>query len=185
MTTPLQRSETRNQRHERKLKTAVRLPVSVATINFRSDPNVAFVLRACAAFGSYQMHLIGSMPNRHIMNALSGSTYDYVDVIQYSSPEAFMEIARKRNAKVVAFELPSDNFPAISIEEYEFDFSQENIIVVGNETLGVPPSILQHADRVFIPLGGIGFSLNTSQAANIALYIASQQFKTYKQKDSK
>lgn len=180
MTNPLHRSETRNQRHQRKLRELVKLPVSVATVNFRSEANIGFVVRSCACFGAMRVHLIGSMPNRHIMNALSGSTYDWVDVVQYPSPEAFMEAARNQHAKVVAFELPTDNFPAVSLEEYEFDFSRESIIVVGNENLGVPPSILQHAERVFIPTSGIGFAMNTSQAATIGLYEFAKQYKQFK-----
>jgi tRNA G18 (ribose-2'-O)-methylase SpoU len=113
------------------------------------------------------------------MNALSGSTYDWIEVVQYSTPEQFMETARNQNAKVVAFELPSDNFPAVSLDDYQFDFSRENIIVAGHESLGVPPSILQHADRVFIEMFGIGHSMNTSQAATIGLYAASKQFRNF------
>jgi tRNA(Leu) C34 or U34 (ribose-2'-O)-methylase TrmL len=49
--------------------------------------------------------------------------------------------------------------------------------VVGNESTGVPIEILLNSEKIYIPMPGVGFCLNTSQAANIVLYEAVKQYK--------
>ncbi len=66
---------------------------------------------------------------------------------------------------------------ASNIEDYNFDFNEHICIVTGHETTGVPAEILANSDKIYIPMDGIGYSLNTSQAANIAAYEAVKQYK--------
>ena len=77
-----------------------------------------------------------------------------------------------------------------SIQTYDFDFTQPICIVVGNEETGIPIEILNNSDKIFIPMPGVGYCLNTSQAANILLYEATTQyqnsgFKSYYLDDGK
>ena len=48
--------------------------------------------------------------------------------------------------------------------------------MVGNEQSGIPTEILKNSDKVYIPMPGVGFCLNTSQTANIMLYEAVRQY---------
>ena len=174
------RNETRRQRYVKKTELARKMPVSVATINFGKEANIAYVFRAAACFGASRVHIIGNHPNRDIMNDLSGSTYDYMLKTYYSRPEHFTKYAKDSGTKLIAFEMPSEDYPATSINDYKFDFSKENCIIVGHETIGVPVEILIQSERVYIPMPGVGYCLNTSQAANIALYEAARQFGSLK-----
>ena len=179
MTTPIQREETRRERYNKKLKDAVIMPVSIALVNFQKEANASYCFRSSACFGLNRVHIIGSIPNRDTMNDLSGSTFDYVPYSTYSRPEKFIEHCKTNNIQLISFELPSEYYPATSINEFKFDFTKQSCLVVGHETLGVPVEILAHSERVYIPMKSIGFCLNTSQAANIASYVAATQYGEY------
>lgn len=170
------RDETRRQRYNKKLEHIKQMPVSIATINFGKEANIAYVFRAAACFGASRVHIIGNTPSREIMNDLSGSTFDYMLKTYYSRPEAFAKHCKEQGVKLIAFEMPSEDYPAVPINEYKFDFSVESCIIVGHETIGVPVELLIQAERVYIPMPGVGYCLNTSQAANIALYEAARQY---------
>ena len=87
-----------------------------------------------------------------------------------------MEYVRKDRINLVSVEL--DDL-AVPIQEYEFDFFSKVCIVAGHETTGIPEGILLNSDVVYIPMPGVGFCLNTSQAANIILYEAVNQYKKF------
>ena len=136
-------------------------------------------MRAASVFGAFEVCCIGSTPKRSIMRDLSGGTYDIINFKQFSNPTDLIQYCRDEDIKMISFELSTEHFPAVPLSEYRFDFTRRSVIIVGHESFGVPNEILAHSDRVYIQSDGIGFCLNTSQAANIALYIASQQYKEY------
>ena len=171
------RLETRRERYNKKLNIAQKFPIEIATVNFHHDVNLAYLVRAAACFGIPTINVIGAMPPRRIINQLSGSTLDYVTIRQFSTPSNFLEYKRKNNINLVSVELDSSAEP---LQEYQFDFSSKVCIVAGHETSGIPSEILLNGDVIFIPMPGIGFCLNTSQAANIALYEAINQFQNIK-----
>ena len=167
------RDKTRRQRYDAKKKTAKTFPISVATVNFKHDGNIGYLIRSAACFGADRIHVIGTVPDRKILNPLSGSLVDYVDIDQHSDPSKFIEYARDNNIKLISAEMCEGSE---SIETYDFDFSQPICIVVGHEEVGIPPEILNNSDKIYIPMPGIGYCLNTSQAANILLYEATTQY---------
>lgn len=173
------REFTRRQRHDIKLPTCVWLPASVACINFSREGNLAYVIRAAACFGVKDIYLIGNCKlNYQEFNNMSGSTLSNVNLIQLSTPEDLIEISRNKNFKLISFELPQDvGLPGTSLEDYQFDFKQEQCLVVGHEQSGVPMPILKHSEIVYIPMGGPSYCLNTSQTANVALYELAKQYK--------
>ena len=77
---------------------------------------------------------------------------------------------------IISAELDNE---AKNIHSYDFVDAIERYghicIVVGNETSGIPIEILNNSEKVYIPMPGIGFCLNTSQAANIIIYEAVKQ----------
>jgi tRNA G18 (ribose-2'-O)-methylase SpoU len=108
-----------------------------------------------------------------VLNPLSGSLLDYVEVNEYSDPAAFVKYAEQNNIQLISAELCEESE---SIETYDFDFSQPICIVVGHEEAGIPIEVLNNSDKVYIPMPGVGYCLNTSQAANILLYEATTQY---------
>ena len=159
------RSQTRRDRYDKKAFTSKKFPIEMATVNFHHDVNLAYLVRAAACFGIPTINVIGAVPPRRIINQLSGSTLDYVTIRQFSTPQQFLNYTRKNQIKLVSVELEDGASP---IQEYEFDFSSK-----------VWKKLLLNSDVVYIPMPGVGFCLNTSQAANIVLYEAVNQYQKF------
>ena len=167
------RLKTRRQRYDDKLAEATQLPIELCTINFQHDENLGFLIRAAACFGVQTIHVIGDHPPRSILNPLSGSLYDYVDIHKYSKPSEFLDYSNKNEIKLVSAEISETSK---SIFAFDFDFTRRLCLVVGQEKSGVPLEILLCSEHIYIPMPGVGFCLNTSQAGNIILYEASKQY---------
>ena len=168
-----QRTETRKQRYDKKLKTAKTYPISLCAINFRVDDNFGYLVRAAGCFGAERIYVIGHAPERSRLKAPSGSLVDYVEIIQFSTPSEFLVRMQVEGVHIIAGELVEE---AESITSYNFNFDRPICLVVGNEETGVPVEILQLADIVYIPMPGVGYCLNTSQTANILLYETTKQY---------
>ena len=143
------RNQTRRNRYDKKLSIAKRFPIELATVNFYHDVNLAYLVRAAACFGISTINVIGTVPPRRVINQLSGTTLDYVNLRQFSTPQQFMEYVRKDRINLVSVEL--DDL-AVPIQEYEFDFFSKVCIVAGHETTGIPEGILLNSDVVYIPI---------------------------------
>ena len=166
------RTETRRARYDKKLQNAQTYPISLCAINFRVDDNLGYLVRSVACFGAERLYVIGHVPRRSQLKAPSGSLIDYVEVIQFSRPSEFLTHMQITGTQVVAAELVEGSE---SIIDYNFNFNRPVCLVVGNEEVGVPGEILAHADVVYIPMPGVGYCLNTSQAANILLFEVQRQ----------
>ena len=167
------RDKTRRERYDDKKRLAKTYPISLCCINFQHDGNVGYLIRSAACFGAQSIHVIGSVPDRKVLNPLSGSLYDYVKIKQYSSPRDFVDYTKNEDIKLVAAEIDRDSKP---ISSYKFHFSRPICLVVGHEESGIPIEILQNSDIVHIPMPGVGYCLNTSQTANIMLYEVIRQY---------
>ena len=168
------RVETRRQRYDEKLKIAKKYPISLCAINFRVDDNLGYLVRSAACFGAERLYVIGHVPERSRIKASSGSLTDYVEIIQFSRPSEFLTQMELEGIKVISAELVEGARP---LSSYTFDFSRPVCLVVGNEQVGVPTEILMQSEVLYIPMPGVGYCLNTAQAANILLYEAVKQFK--------
>lgn len=173
------RTETRRQRYDNKITNAKKFPVSIATINFMFDENLGFVVRSAGCFGLTDIHVIGAMPEEKELSRYSGTLSKYIKINQYNNPTDFLTEMKAKDIKLISLELCDE---ARNIEEYEFNFDKNICIVVGHERTGVPAEILANSEKIYIPMGGIGYSLNTSQAGNIAVYEAIRQYKSQQTK---
>ena len=169
----MKREKTRRERYDIKKKNATVYPVDLCCVNFQHDGNLGYLIRSAACFGAKLLHVIGTVPPRSSLNSLSGSLYDYVNIIQHSTPSAFLSYARNNKIKLISAEICED---AIPIDSYDFTYDSDVCLVVGNESTGVPIEILLNSDTIYVPMPGAGFCLNTSQAANIVLYEAVKQY---------
>lgn len=172
------RTETRRGRYDDKIASgAVRnFPISLCAINFQCDENLAYLIRTAACFGSENLHVIGSVPSYEELRRKSGTLNHYVNMHQYSTPSQFLDYARQTRMGVLSAELDDE---AKNIHSYDFIDAINRYghicIVVGNETTGVPAEILVNSEKIYIPMPGAGFCLNTSQTANIMMYEAIRQ----------
>ena len=160
------RAKTRRERYDLKKKSSADLNLSIATINFSVNDNLAFMIRSAACFGVKNLYVIGSIPPRSSLNAKSGSLYDYVNLKSFSRPSHFLKFCRERS-----FDLYSLDLTDRSNSIYENAFSTENhsVMVFGHETTGIPVEILLNSKHLHIPMPGVGFCLNVSQAGTVAI----------------
>ena len=169
----MRRHETRKTRYDKKLETAKKYPISLCAINFRVDDNLGYLIRSAACFGAERLYVVGHIPERSSLKAPSGSLVDYVEIVQFSTPSEFISHAHAENIQIVAGELVAGATP---LSDYAFSFNRPLSLVVGNEESGVPPEIIINSQVVYISMPGVGYCLNTAQAANIMLYEAVQQY---------
>ena len=167
------REKTRRERYDSKLKIAKKYPISLCAINFRVDDNLGYLIRSAACFGAERLYVVGHVPERSRIKASSGSLVDYVEIVQFSTPSEFLTEMEIGGISIVSAELVEEATPLAS---YSFDFSRPVCLVVGNEQTGVPTEILTRSQVVYIEMAGVGYCLNTSQAANVLLYEAIKQF---------
>ena len=167
------RNETRAQRYEKKKQHAKTLPISLCSVNFMFNDNLGYLIRSAACFGAKDVHVIGHVPERKDLNSKSGSLYDYVKIIQHDNPSSFLDFAKSNDVQLVSAEITENS---TSVFSYTFNFSRNIFLVVGQEEYGVPIDILRNSDIIHIPMNGIGYCLNTSQAANIIMYEAARQY---------
>ena len=167
------RAKTRRERYDDKKRNANTYPISLCCVNFQHDGNLGFLIRSAACFGAKFLHVIGTVPPRNSLNSLSGTLYDYVKIIQHSTPTAFLSYINSNKIKLISAEICEGSIP---IDTYNFNYNSDVCLVVGNESSGVPIEILLNSERIYIPMPGVGFCLNTSQTANIILYEAVKQY---------
>jgi len=167
MTIPV-RDQTRKQRYQTKADSAIKSLIGIASMNLGVDENIGFLARTVACFGGNSLHVIGRLPDNATLQKYSGSMSSFVKIHSYSNPFEFLHYIRQNNIYLVSTELTDKS---VDIRDATLDFSRQTLIVVGHETAGIPVEILQASDLVVqIPMPGIGFCLNTSQAANIMMY---------------
>lgn len=154
------REETRIERYQNKLERAVKLPVSLVTVNFHCDDNLAYLIRTAACFGISDIHVIGTIPPRKVLLNPSGSTVDFVKLHRYRNPSEFLNFVRKNDVQLVSAEIADQ---ARSLYDYQFNFEKHTAIVLGNESIGIPSEILMNSQILYIPMIGAGFCMNTSQ----------------------
>jgi len=176
------RDKTRRERYDKKKADATTFPIDIVCINFQHDGNLGYLIRSAACFGAHRIHVIGAVPPRSILDPLSGSLYDYVKIKQHSSPMAFLDYVRDKEIGLISAEICEGAEP---ITSYKFNFTGPIALVVGNEEVGIPLEILKNSKKIYIPMPGVGYCLNTSQTANIILYEAVKQYQAQKEHEAK
>lgn len=136
------------------------MPLSLVTVCFEVDENLAFLIRTAVCCGIGKIFVIGKIPSRSVLKAKSGSMYDLIELIGFSSPIEFAQYARDSGIKLIAAEIGQESE---SLYKYKFNFDTHSAIILGNERTGVPVELIINSDTVHMPMLGLGACLNTSQ----------------------
>lgn len=162
------RKETRAERYAAKQGMATKHNFSFCATYFQNVGNLAYLSRALACFGGETLHIIGKEPDMTEMSRLSGGHSKLIKLARYSNPSDFLDFCSMKNQRIVVAEIDSTS---TNIYDYWWNPSVHNVIVLGNEMEGIPTEIVDNCDdKVYIPMPGRGFCLNTSQAGNILAY---------------
>lgn len=174
------RTQTRRERYEAKKNSAKKLPIQVCTVNFQNEKNYAEACRIAGCFGVEKINVIGSQGlNNDALRAVSGTLHDATETQFFSNPSEFVQHCRKENIKIICLELSEEfGIKPQSIHDYKFPFEngQRIVIASGHETLGIDIELLINSDVVFLPMMGLGYSLNTATTMGIAVNEAVKQY---------
>jgi len=142
--------------------------------NIRSAWNVGSILRSADGFGYAQVYMCGITPtpdNEAVRKTSLGA-------------ENSVSWAYHKNAVTLATDLKSKDWKILALEEHAHsaslmdaskqDISNPALLIVGNETTGVDPQLLNLSDAIYhIPMYGKKRSFNVAIAFGIAAYILS------------
>lgn len=128
--------------------------------------NVGAILRLGACFG-VPVHVIEPCGFAFSAREVRRSGMDYADkveIIRHPDWENFLAVTRERNQRIALLTTKgATKLPAVT-------FSQEDILLFGCESKGVPEEVHGEADlRVVIPMRPGLRSLNVAVSAGIAL----------------
>jgi len=177
----ISREKSRKERYEGKRQQALSLPAALAAISFDFDDNVAFLIRSAVCFGIRDVFIIGKLPSRGSINSKTGSLYDYISIKSFSNTSEFSKYAKDNGYKIVAIEICEN---AESLHDYKFAFDEKTILLLGNESTGVPGDLIIRNDAVYIPMPGLGYCLNVSQAGTIVMNEYYRQYAEFTKKVS-
>ena len=131
--------------------------------------NVGAVMRLCACFG-VPLDLIEPLGFEWDDKRVRRTAMDYIDhvqVIRHASFDAFREATPGR---LILFTTKGNRSP------YEFDFSDDDILLFGKESGGVPADVAAISDaKLCIPIKPEVRSFNLATSAAIALGEALRQ----------
>jgi tRNA G18 (ribose-2'-O)-methylase SpoU len=136
--------------------------------NLRSRENVGSLFRTADSLGVAKIWLSGytpTPPDLKISKVALGAE-KAVPFEACPDIESVFACLKEKNIPVYALELTSD---AITLSEFEPP--QEMALLLGTETTGIPPSLLERCvASIYIPQQGIKESLNVAIAAAIAAW---------------
>ena len=175
------RIETRRERYDKKFKDAKKYPISLCAINFRVDDNLGYLIRSAACFGAERLYVIGHVPERSSIKASrQDRLVDYVEIVQvlYDRRNFLSHACRtgREFRLLLASWLEKARIILLLIVSI---FVATLAWLLVTKRLEFPAEILSRSDVIHIPMPGVGYCLNTSQAANIMLYEAVRQYDNY------
>lgn len=142
--------------------------------NIRSVYNVASIYRTADGAGVSKIYLIGVTPTP--MDRFGKFRPDFSKVAL--GAEKTMEWEYFKSFGAVYKKLKSDKYEILAVEQdrrsmpyFKYRPSKKVALVLGEETKGLPKSVLDKCDRILeIPMRGKKESLNVSVAGGIVLY---------------
>lgn len=154
---------------------ATKQPLILACDNWKDPRNVGMAFRLADAFGIQEIWLGGDMPtppNKKITKT-ARSTDKWVHYKAVPNLATALEQAKSEGHTLWGIEITSESLPLEKAKEN--GLPQSLIIVVGAESKGISPEVLECIDACFhIPMFGKNTSLNVATALGIALYSISQ-----------
>lgn len=152
------------------LKKIKRQPIYIICDNVLDTYNVGAIFRLADAVAAEKVYLCGQTetPPNHKIKKASVSTWKWIKWQQLPSANEAIAKLKARNPKLKTYVIEqharSQRFDQV---KYELPLA----LVVGNETYGVSPEVLEMCDTlVELPMFGINKSLNVMVSLGIVLY---------------
>jgi len=138
--------------------------LSVLCINIINDFNVSSCQRNCNAFGCQDLYLYG---DKDYDRRGSCGTERYTPFRHVKNIKDLNELLSEFEI-IVSLDNCSGSTP---IDAHKWDYNKKTLIVVGQESIGVPGEVLDRSNNIlYIRQQGSVRSINVATACGIALY---------------
>ena len=130
--------------------------------------NLGVIIRTAACL-EFPLHIIKPLPFSMTDKRFKGVVMDYIDhceIVNHENWDNFYLYSKKNNNRIILATTKTDN------NLYEFKFEDNDIILFGKETAGVPETIHNTVnDKITIPISSKTRSLNL--ATSVAIIVSS------------
>lgn len=145
-----------------------RATLHVAIENWQHDLNIGTIVRAANAFNVETVHIIGK---RHWNRRGAMVTDRYLNIIQHSTVDEFVEFMKNDNREIIAVDIVPG-----AVELSKTILPERAVLVFGGEGPGLSEQMQQAASKtVMIEQFGSTRSVNVGVAAGIIMYVWMQQ----------
>ena len=147
-------------------------PCLVFCLGLQDPGNLGTIVRTlCAADGAGLLLAKGTVDlyNQKVIRASMGAIFR-LPIILAEDDLSMLKQLKKKNVRIIAAEASGGEIL------YESDLTGPVAILIGNEGAGLPPEILDWADKVIkVPMPGKTESLNAGVAAAVIIYESLRQ----------
>ena len=130
--------------------------------------NLGVIIRTAACL-EFPLHIIKPLPFSMTDKRFKGAVMDYIDhceIVNHENWDNFYLYSKKNNNRIILATTKTDN------NLYEFKFEDNDIILFGKETAGVPETIHNTVkNKITIPINSKTRSLNL--ATSVAIVVSS------------
>ena len=130
--------------------------------------NLGVIIRTAACL-EFPLHIIKPLPFSMTDKRFKGAVMDYIDhckIVNHENWDNFYLYSKKNNNRIILATTKTDN------NLYEFKFEDNDIILFGKETAGVPETIHNTVNnKITIPISSKTRSLNL--ATSVAIVVSS------------
>ena len=130
--------------------------------------NLGVIIRTAACL-EFPLHIIKPLPFSMTDKRFKGAVMDYIDhceIVNHENWNNFYLYSKKNNNRIILATTKTDN------NLYEFKFEDNDIILFGKETAGVPETIHKTVNnKITIPINIKTRSLNL--ATSVAIVVSS------------
>jgi len=145
-----------------------RANLHVAIENWQHDLNIGTIVRAANAFNVETVHIVGK---RHWNRRGAMVTDRYMNIIQHSTVDEFVEFMKNDNREIIAIDIVPG-----AVELSKTKLPERTVLVFGGEGPGLSEQMQQVASKtVMIEQYGSTRSVNVGVAAGIVMYVWMQQ----------
>lgn len=135
---------------------------SVLIENWQHNYNIGSCIRNANGFGANTLYYVG---NKKIDTRGAVGTNHWMDVQHLPDLEAVKELKKKYTFVAL------DNYVGKTVNMMDFEWPENALMILGNESNGITPELLELADHIVeIPQYGSVRSLNAATASGIAMY---------------
>ena len=130
--------------------------------------NLGVIIRTAACL-EFPLHIIKPLPFSMTDKRFKGAVMDYIDhceIVNHENWDNFYLYSKKNNNRIILATTKTDN------NLYEFKFEDNDTILFGKETAGVPETIHNTVNnKITIPINSKTRSLNL--ATSVAIVVSS------------